>query len=282
MKSLDYYSKRIIRAADHAFIDGRDRLPSISQSIYQVVAPGSNSGKRAYALLSLLRQGTPEALWQSSIIQKTFRDFSNFPFNQDKYILKHRIGSGNQCDCYLLEALDKNNESWALKVFQTPGDNLTELENKARQVNADYATLSSWYKEMPGLIPAQSSLIINNFKLPHNKPVFVVLQKFLGSNVKDLAVDFTEADWKALCQRNPEIKEQLKKFVLITRKDIMNYDKVPDLLGHSNLSIVDEANAPQLFFLDPDGIDEFSDMDKRTKTKIEHRLELLDARAGIN
>jgi len=49
---------------------------------------------------------------------------------------------------------------------------------------------------MEDLIPVQSGLVIDSFQLYNKRPVFVVLQKFLGSDIKDIAEDFNEEDGK--------------------------------------------------------------------------------------
>jgi hypothetical protein len=283
MKSLDYYSKRIHRVADRAFTDKRESLPGVSKSIYDIVRPDGNTLRRAYGFFSLLRKSLPEQVWEKFGVSGTFTDFSHFPFDPEKYELKQRVGSGMQCDCFLFEPKDKSiHETWVLKVFQNAGNNLMEVENKGKQVNEDYKTLINWYQEMEGLIPVQSGLVIESFQSYNKRPVFVVLQKFLGLDVKDLVEDFSEDEWEKLCQKNPQIKEQLKQFIQITKNNIEKYGKVPDLLGHSNLAVTDSVNSPQLFFLDPDGIDKFSDMSIKVKSKVENRLGLLCKRAGID
>lgn len=283
MKEGEYYSKRIIRGLDNAFAGKRESLLSTSKSIYEIVSPESNVVKRVQGLFSILRKAMPEQMWNKLGVSGALRDFSHFPFDLSEYELKHRIGSGYQCDCYLFEPLDKNeHETWALKVFQNIRSNLSEAEKKAKQVNEDYTTLADWYKEIDGLIPKQIALISEHFQKPRGRPTLVLLQKFLGSDVKDLAQDFNEDEWNALCERAPQIKEQLKKFVLITKSNIEKYDKIPDLLGDNNLVVVDQTSSPRLVFLDSDGIGNLSTMAPKFKPRYKARLNLLYKRAGIS
>jgi len=167
-----------------------------------MIRPNSHISRRVYGFFSLLRKALPEQVWKKFGISDTFRDFSHFPFDPEKYELKQRIGSGMQCDCFYLNLKIKNiHETWVLKVFQNAGNNLMEVENKGKQVNEDYKTLINWYQEMEDLIPVQSGLVIDSFQLYNKRPVFVVLQKFLGSDIKDIAEDFNEEEWKELCEK---------------------------------------------------------------------------------
>lgn len=280
MKNLEYYSKSFARGADHAFTDERERLPSIGKSLYEVVRPGSNSQKRAYALLSMVRKSLPEVVWGNSGAAASFRDFSKLPIDQNKYKIRHRVGSGDQCDCFLLESkLGQHPNSLALKVFQNKNNSLEEVEAKAAQVKRDYKVLKTRYQEMPELIPHQESLIIHNFQKPHSAPVLVVLQKFLGNDIKDVATGINMEQWKALCQKNPDLKAQLSQFMAITRENIVQNGDIANFLGQDNLSVVNSEIVPKLVFLDPDGIGRLEDMDLKTRKKVEARLDLLDDRA---
>ncbi len=283
MKELGHYSKIAIRAADRSFTDKRENLPNISNSVFELIRPNTNKIKRLYALLSLLRKSLPEKVWEKSGAPQAFRDLSHFPLDLEKYQLKERVGSGFQCDCYLFEPLDKdNNETWVLKVFQNGEDDLSKLENKAKQVNEDYETLASWYKEMEGVIPKQVAFIGEHFQLPQNRPALFVLQKFLGNNIKGIAENFNDREWDELCKNNPGIKEQLKQFLLITKNNIEKNDLVPDLIGDNNLVVADFDNSPNLFFLDPDLIRKLSDMDPELRARYDKRLSILYKRADIN
>src|ERR1035437_7447163 len=149
MKNLDHYSRRIKRVADRAFTDKRESVPNVSKSIYDIVRPDSNTLRRAYGFFSLLRKLLPEQVWEKFGISESLRDFSHFPFDSSKYELKQRVGSGMQCDCFLFEPIDKSiHETWVLKVFQNTSDHLIEVENKGKQVDEDYQTLTDWYQEM--------------------------------------------------------------------------------------------------------------------------------------
>ena len=279
---LEHYPRRILRGVDHAFTDDRENLPGTLESMYEVVKSGSNTSRRVYSLFSILRKALPEDLWKKFGLPETLRDYSHFPFDLKKYELKYRIGSGAQCDCFLVEPLDKEDcNAFALKVFQNTGSSLAEVEQKAKRVNEDYATLSGWYKVIEGLIPEQTSVISESFQLPHGRPVFMVLQNFLGSDVRDLALDVSEAEWKDLCVKNPQLKTQLKDFIFITREKMKKYNKVPDILGYDNLALVDSANSPHLVFLDSSQIKSFNGASKEGH-KVESRLALLEKMAGIS
>lgn len=283
MEEYKHYSKIINRAADRSFTDKRENLPNISKSAYELIRPDTNKVKRLYALLSFIRKSLPEKVWEKTGVSQAFRDLSHFPLDLEKYQLKQRVGSGFQCDCYLFEPLDKdNNETWVLKVFQNGEDDLSKLESKAKQVNQDYQVMSTWYKEMEGVIPKQVAFIGEHFQLPQNRPALYVLQKFLGNNIKGIAENFNDKEWDEFSTKNPQIKEQLKKFLLITKDNIDKNDQIPDLIGDNNLVVADFDNSPNLFFLDPDLIRKIGDMDPELRSRYDKRLSILYKRAGIN
>ncbi len=277
----DYYYKRVARGVNNAFAEKYEDLPDAVESFYEVIRPGSHTFKRVYGLINFIRKVLPENVWKK-IGPETFRNFSHFPFDLNQYEVKQRLGSGATCDCFLFEPIDKNKyETWALKIIQNSGDNLIDVENKAKQVKEDYETLSAWYQQMENLIPKQMVLISENFQLPKRGPVVMILQEFLGSSIKDLIKDFNEKEWEELSQKNPHIKDQVKQFALITKNNLEKHGMVPDILGYSNLSIVDVSNSPRLVFLDPDGISKLDEMKKTKKFKYEQKLLELYKRAGI-
>lgn len=282
MKGKEYYGQRVLRGADLAFTDEREKLLGPTESLYKILEPRGKTYKRAQALFGLVRQSLPESFWEKQGMKDYFRDYSQFPIDKSKYALKYRVGSGNQCDCFLLESLETsgaNGNSLVLKAFQQTGKSLEQVEEKARQVKQDYETLKGWYSEMPDLIPQQWEVIMAKFQRPHGKPMVGVIQKFLGNKVQDVALDFTDKEWAELCKEYPDLRSQLGQFNKITQRDISNFGKVPDLLGKDNLAVAWTAGKPHLVFLDPDGIDKIADMTPRVRKRVEDRLSLLNHRA---
>lgn len=285
MKETQYYKNEFVRGMDLAFTDGRELVAKNPlKSIYKIIEPGSHTFLRTQALFELIRKAIPEQVWERAGSENFFRDYSAFPIDPNKYSISHRVGSGAQCDCFLLENkedAEKEAKSLVLKVFQKSGLTLAELEKKAQQVKGDYSTLKQWYMDMPGLIPEQSQVIMTRFQKPHNKPMLVVLQQFLGNRVQDVALDFTDEVWKGVCKKHPVLSTQLQQFTDITEDNAKNYGKVPDLLGRNNLSVAWLSGKPNLFFLDPDGIDEFKHMTPKVLRKVTDRMALLRHRASF-
>jgi hypothetical protein len=278
-----HYPEKILRGVDLAFNDPRETLPGLEESAYKIVEPRSKTYKRARALFGLIRQSMPESFWEKMGTKEYLRDYSEFPIDPNSYSLKHRVGSGNQCDCFLLENLSNPEieASLVLKAFQTSGNSLEEVQNKGRQVKQDYDTLCEWYSDMTNLIPEQWQIIMSRFQRPHDKPMLAVIQRFLGSGIRDVALDFSDKQWQSECQSHPGLLEDLKKFVKITRKKIISEGKILDLLGRDNLAVAYFKAEPRLVFLDPDGIDEFKHMGSKASESVYDRLNLLEHRANI-
>ena len=283
MLGFEHYGKRILRGADLAFTDPREKLKAPAESLYKIVDPKGKTYKRAEAFFGLVRQSFPESFWEKHGIQEYFRDYSELPIDEQKYRLSHRVGSGNQCDCFLLESLHQpegEDRSLVLKAFQNGGNSVSELKKKGAQVKQDYEILREWYKEMPDLIPDQWPVIMGKFQIPHGHPMLAVVQKFLGNRIQDVASGFTDEAWSKVCNENPALREELKKFYEITQHDVDQYGKVPDLLGQDNLAVAWRQDTPRLVFLDPDGIDRIADMESKTVKKVNDRLDLLRRRSG--
>jgi len=284
MRSLDHYLGKISRGADNAFTDPRESLPPIPESAFEAVKPRSNMYLRARAIFGLARRTMPESVWQKLGAGDFFWDVNQLPVNFKKYSLKHRLGSGNQCDAFLLEPNAKSHDeasSLVMKVFQNGSKTLEQIHEKAVQVKNDYETLKDWYKDMPGLIPNQAEVILPRFQRPHGEPSLVIFQDFLGKGIQDVAHDFSAEHWTKTCAQFPQLNSQLRQFVNITERNIVEKDLVPDLLGRDNLAAAYDKGSVKLVFLDPDGIDHISHMDDKTKKRVLDRLSLLRSRADV-
>lgn len=279
---MEKISQKIMRTANRTFTDPREKLPSVKQSIYRILKWDNILAHRLYEMFNLARRALPDKAWEIMGLSKTSLDLSHLPLDLTKYQLKQRVGSGYQYDCFLFEPREKQKgKSWVLKVFQHTDNDLTEVQNKAKQVQDDYRTLCDWYQDIENLIPKQVSFISESFQESSRKPVLVVLQEFLGLEIRDVLEDFSEKEWEELCQKNPQIREQLKKFLAITQTIFEQYDKMPDLLGIGNLVVAKNGNDQNLAFLDPDGINTVSEIKERDKIRYKKILESLKRRAGV-
>ena len=270
MKYFEYYKQRALRAADHAFISEEDLSPS-KLELHGFV--------KAVKFFQLLKSLIPKELVGDEDYKKFFRDVSLLPVNPQHYRFKGRVGSGKRCDVFLLEDLHGGNNSLVFKLEYSGVRDLSKLQQRAMKIQDAHETITEWYKTIPNFIPEQKTIIIEGLqRLSGKHAAIATIQKFMGANLRDVAEEISDFEWKKMAREHPLILGELKDFFAITKTKLQETGYIIDVPGKRNLSLAEIQGEPRLVFLDANDLFPFDDLNIQQKTMVRERLALLENR----
>lgn len=260
MKSLEYYKERFSEATEEGL---RHEKGSIDWA--EFIRSFSQKGKynKVTSLIRLIKELAPGMVSENllKIIPKD--DPTNLPFNPDKLEFRGKIGKGGEHKVFLLEAKDSSQSSYVLKINHQVLGGLDQVKKKAARFKQEYEEIKDRYKDLPGIIPEELTIITPNLKT--GKPAMATIQKFYGNQIRDLLKDFNQEELISLMGQEPKLYSEFKKFYEITEKQYCQNGVAVDLLGDKNLSIVKTDDGFKLIILDPHSSVYKASGDKRIK-----------------
>lgn len=244
------YRRRFRRAIEQVFIDEKDQVVDVNESVSTLLSPGSGRYKKTVAALRIITQLAPQKPMKKLRERYAYRQDS-MPFNPKDYTLKEKIGFGGVNDVFLLQASGKESPSYVLKVNlgESNERGLKKLLSTAKEQKGEYERIAAAFKDTAGVIPEEYYLIIHGPSM--DQPVMATIQPFIGENVRDIFVDFEKDELQDLLQRNKPFSKQLAGFVKVARSDSYLIENELDVLGRNNLAIVEDKGKERLVMLDP-------------------------------
>ncbi len=265
MKQFDFYVHRAKEAVRDGVIEHKSEDKKIFDRGRDIVNKKSKYNKLV-AITSLLVELLPGNI--SIQLKKALdnRDFSALPFDLDKYkFMERNFSQGGITKVHLLQNKDKDKPSYVVKINYVDFDSLSILEELAKKQHEEYKEIKSDYIDLPSLIIDEMTFVTTNKK--DKIPVIANIQEYLGDNLQDIFVDLNKEDLLKLIKKYPDLKEELNKFIDITLSLANKQDKVIDLIGYKNLSIVEQGDKAHLLFIDPHNICYFATEKNKKRIK---------------
>lgn len=248
MTSLEHFSDQIFRVVEQGFLGDKTLSPGELMSILM----DSNASKslKLTSILTFARSVLPKSLREK--LKSTLYDPTNLPVVAESYEFKGTMGAGGQNDVYLLESSNPELPSFVLKVSIREGSNQA-LTAQAHQFQKEARSVAERYSTVPGLISQEHYFITKSPKVNQGNVIGAV-QGFLGRDLKDI---FNEVSRQELTEllKNSEFREQFVKFSQITIDTWEREDRVIDIMGKENVSIMEMPDGSvRLIVIDPHDI----------------------------
>lgn len=215
---------------------------------------------RTLAVFNLLTHLLPEKTvrrWRNVLRQK---DLSKLPFKKDFIIHRVQLGEGFYKDVHLLEAKNKEEKSYVVKIEYSEGFkklSLKEAEEIAQEEKWEYRLLREYYK-IDDFIPEELVLLAEASR--DGGPAVITLQAFAGYDLRDIFEEIDRKELKKKLLSNKKLRESFLRFVEKTDNWLTKKDIMVDLTGKKNIVLaVDENGRDVLKFLDPHSIRYFSE-----------------------
>lgn len=179
-------------------------------------------------------------------------DFSKLPFNVALLENRGKIGEGGESEVYLLESRQDNKPSYVVKITHTFYDSDSSALAEAEEIKEDYGRVKEIYAEIPGLIPKEHLVILENPNIAsRHKSTVGVVQRFYGHNIHDFFEGFSVNEVLAQASRDSRLADKIRKFAQITLKHDEAEQEMVDVFGEKNLCLVKKGNSFDLILLDP-------------------------------
>ena len=96
---------------------------------------------------------------------KYFRDIAELPINPESFDFKDKIGSGGECNAYLLESREpEKRESVVLKVSHFKQGDPRSLAAQAADYRTEFERVKNIYKDIPDVVPGEAWLVARNVR----------------------------------------------------------------------------------------------------------------------
>ena len=272
MEKWEHYKKQAARAAESAFADKQTREAGASEHLATLFRQWETKFSRAVALLSLVHKLAPFDL------KYTYKK-ENLAIDPKKYEFKEgAIGRGGENDVYLLESKEPDSPSWVLKVNRQDQGDINRLVVRAQEIKRDYERIKSWYEDIPGLIPQEYTVIMEDPR--DGKPAIITLQQYMGTHMRDVFRAMNTENMEQLFAQSPEVRDELVRFIRISEQREAETGEMVDLLGPKNLSFIEEAGNDHLIVLDPHLMSHTFKSEEDIKRRQRARLDYLKTRVG--
>src|SRR3989339_477822 len=248
MNKFEHNLKLIAKAIN----EGAEDHEKGSKKPYEIkneIVGSKGKYNQAVAAVKLIMEMIPGALSEKIKASLNNNDYSELPFDLEKYNFQEKIGRGFVSKVHLLESKQPDQPSYVLKLDYYNQGTVDELQTIARQQHREYEKIKKDYQSIPGLIPNEQTLIVADKK--SKTPTIATLQEFVGGDLRDLFKEINKEELIRLLIENEGFREEFLEFVRISAGMAKEKNEFIDLLGKKNLSIVEKNSEPHLCFIDP-------------------------------
>lgn len=247
MKSFDHYKEMAGRGVEEVFGTEIPPEESMWKNIGVIADPQEHKFQKFTAFLRIAKGIVPDFIQEK--YRESLYDTSKLPFNFEGFSYEGRIGMGGENYVFLFESKEKDIPSFVFKVDYRDSSDTEDLLKTAKKRKNEYEWMKEQFSEMPDLIPEEHFLITENPK-KDRRGIVASVQKFMGHDIRDFLSTPLE-DIRQMCEKNRELKMDIKKFASINAK-MYEEGNIIDLLGRKNVVCVkDEGGREKLIFLDP-------------------------------
>ena len=253
MEKFNHYKDLTVRAMKDGAEEhesGEKKLNELKDEIFT----GEKKGRynKVVAATQFLLEMMPDAL--SENIKKALddKDYSELPFNPEKYELKEKIGKGAVSKVHYLQAKLPGQKSYVLKIDYVKDGDVDELQQIAQEQHEEYEKIKEVYGDVNGFVLPEQSIITTDKK--NKAPVIATVQEYVGDNMRDFFTEIEKDELEKLLIDNKDFRQEFTKFADITLRMANDRTGIIDLLGNKNLSVVEVDGKPHLRFIDPHNI----------------------------
>lgn len=277
MKSLEHYKKTFMWMAERGLADYRQGSEEKMDLFRQATARRTGKAQRMLAAFKLIKEFLPSNERTEKAIDGYFKDTSRLPFNTETLEYKGHIGGGAACDVLLLESTADGSPSYVVKVQRriNPKVQGETVEATAANLKHEYERIRQIYADIPEIIPKEFTMVMESPFKADAGPAVALVQRYYGRHIRDLFSEISREELAGICEREPELKQTLDKFIDITKQHFDDDGEILDFFGPKNLSVVEEAGRHQLVLLDPHVTYSKSDQAEWQELKAEARLDYL-------
>jgi len=272
MNKFNHYKSLTVKAVREGIEDhkkGEKKPHEIGKEIFEE----NKRYKKVVSAVDMVMELMPEAIFKKLKKALTDKDYSELPFDLEKYNFKKKIGKGFISKVHLLESKKSDEPSYVLKIDFYNEGSVKNLHKIAMVQQVEYEKIKENFKAIIGLIPKEQTLITTDKK--NKTPVIATLQEFVGRDLRDIFVDIEKDELIKLLNDNEKLREEFLEFERIASSMAKNEHEVVDLLGEKNLSIVQVDDEPHLRFIDPHDLSSTVSDNKRRDIEFQSALEYL-------
>ncbi len=273
MKEFKHYKDLTKTAVEEAVVD-YEKGSKKKAELFDGILKSPGKYQKLVSALLFIKECMPDGLSKSLAKKLDANDYEKLPFNPEQLELKGVTGKGAVSKVFLLESKNSRVPSYVLKLGYKNFGSLDEILNIAKQAQKDYEKIRDIYKELPGFIPEEMTVLLSHRK--NGESAVATIQKFLGNNLRDLFEDISREEFLELMRCYPSFRNDFIKFTEISTNLEKDTGEVIDLLGNKNLSITEKEEAPRLVFLDPHLISSTSSKDKDRSHHLKSHLAYLE------
>ncbi len=270
MREFCEYQKKISQAQEVARSGREFKDRKLNDSWRGLFNAKASKFERLTAFLSIVQNFLPADSSQYAT--------DNLPFHPADYEFNGMVGGGGENDVYELSAKKENIPSWAMKINRLYGGDVKELTAKAKEINSEYKEVKSWFQDMPGLVPEEYNMIMEDPR--DKKPAIVTLQKYYGQEIRDLFKELEGGGAERIFKDNPQLKDEIFNFIRISEGRLRENGDIIDLIGPKNLSVIDINGQDHLVVLDPHLISNPRRQQESVKKEQNDRLDSLRELSG--
>lgn len=272
MEKLDFVKKRLEMAADKGIVEHEKGDKKIGELVNDLVK-GPKRYKRLVAALTILGEIMPDPARKKLARFLDTKDFSELPFDPDKFTVQEKIGEGYVSKVYLIESKTEEQPSFVLKLDFCNSGNIDELAETAAKQHKEYERIREYYRGLPDLIPVEQSLIVGPRK--DKKPAIATLQEFAGRELRDIFKDIGREELLLMLRDCDDFRDEFIEFTDQTANLESSNGEMIDLLGEKNLVTANINGWPHLRFIDPHNISSTSSQDKDRNRRLKEALDYL-------
>lgn len=217
------------------------------EHLKKLLARDSYKQERLSAGINLVGYAVPGF---EEFLAKALTKKDKLPFKNVDPSLFFRSGENS---IFLIREDEKSSESKELKVLKINHNSMSSSTEKllevANRISGEYKKIKSWYADVPGLVPDESSLILHSHLL--GKPAVATIQPFLSGEKRGIFEDYTVDELVEKLESDQQLKDN---FITFGRKLTNIYDETGeciDLPGERNVVIIEDKGKSSLVLLDP-------------------------------
>ena len=230
-------------AIEDVFIENQHQ--TFEENIETLFSLDSPKREKLKAGLDVLHKIFPEPFKKYVEDRFAYR-FELLPLSDELERPGKKFGKGGANIVFLLEAQNSTQDSIMLKI---PYRGTLAPEEYAKKDRQEYLEIEEAFGDLEDFVVSEQHLVMHSPR--GGKPTAAVVQKFQGTNVRDIFTEIGEGELREMLLQEENIRTTLTGFLDILRERPELIEKEIDILGKKNLSIVETEDGPKLRFLDP-------------------------------
>ena len=183
-------------------------------------------------------------------LARTFTRNDKFPFQGVKPEMFFRSGENS---IFLIEGPGGEGAPEDIKVLKINRESLgltsEGLLRIAKRISGEYKKIRFWYRDIPGFVPKEDTLIVQSHFLSH--PAAATVQEFIPGEKKGVFEDFSEEELATKLEQDTYLRQNFISFAKTTLEIYDADNEAIDLVGARNVVITEDGGKPQLVLLDP-------------------------------